>query len=95
MGGVNHISKETTMADFWNKWKLELIPDLKDAWKFLSVQAATLVLMLDISYDQLPALRAVLPEGIMPYTVGIVIVARIIQWRRNHDDEDTDVSNTK
>lgn len=83
------------MADFWNKWKLELIPDLKDAWKFLSVQAATLVLMLDISYDQLPALRAVLPEGIMPYTVGIVIVARIIQWRRNHDDEDTDVSNTK
>lgn len=76
------------MADFWNKWKLELIPDLKDAWKFLSVQAAALVLLLDISVDQLPALRAVLPESFMPYTVVIVILARIVQWKQSHKDGD-------
>lgn len=84
------------MLKIKNWWKLEMIPDLKDAWKFLSVQAATLVLLLDISYDQLPALRAVLPENVMPYTVGIVILARIVQWRQKHSDEDdTNDADTK
>lgn len=58
-----------------------LIPDWRDAWRFLSVQAAAAVALLATAYDYLPAVREYLPEGWVKWAALLVIAARILNQR--------------
>jgi hypothetical protein len=54
------------------------IPEWRQAWRFLSVQAAAALALLAAAYDYLPAVREYLPEGWMKWAALLVIAARIL-----------------
>ena len=57
------------------------IPDWRQAWRFLSVQAAGALALVAAAYDYLPAVREYLPDGWMKWAVLLVIAARIIDQK--------------
>ena len=59
--------------------KVKLIDDWKDAWKFLSVQLAAALALLDTAYEYLPAVQTYLPEGWVKWIALAIIVGRIIK----------------
>lgn len=59
--------------------KVELIDDWKESWKFLSVQLAAALALLDTAYEYLPAVQAYLPEGWVKWLALAVIAGRIIK----------------
>ena len=59
--------------------KVELIDDWKDSWKFLSVQLAAALALLDTAYEYLPAVQTYLPEGWVKWLALAIIVGRIIK----------------
>lgn len=61
--------------------KVKLIDDWKDSWKFLSVQLAAALALLDTAYEYLPAVQTYLPEGWVKWIALAVIVARVIKQR--------------
>lgn len=58
-----------------------LIPDWRQAWRFLSVQAAAALALLAAAYDYLPAVREYLPDGWMKWAALLVIAARIMNQK--------------
>lgn len=65
--------------------KPELIPDWKDSWKFLSVQLAGLIALLDTAYTYLPAVQQYLPEGWVKWFAVAIIIARVIQQKAGEE----------
>jgi len=61
-----------------NTW---LIPDLRNAWRFLSVQVSAGIVLLATAYDYLPAVRDYLPEGWVKWAALLVIAARILNQK--------------
>lgn len=61
--------------------KVKLIEDWKQSWKFLSVQLAAALALLDVAYDYLPAVQSYLPEGWVKWIALTIIVARVIKQR--------------
>lgn len=61
--------------------KVKLIEDWKQSWKFLSVQLAATLALLDVAYEYLPAVQSYLPEGWVKWIALTIIVARIIKQR--------------
>lgn len=61
--------------------KVKLIEDWKQSWKFLSVQLAAALALLDVAYEYLPAVQTYLPEGWVKWIALTIIVARIIKQR--------------
>ncbi len=61
--------------------KVKLIEDWKQSWKFLSVQLAAALALLDVAYEYLPAVQSYLPEGWVKWIALTIIVARIIKQR--------------
>lgn len=59
-----------------------LIEDWKQSWKFLSVQLAAALALLDVAYDYLPAVQSYLPEGWVKWIALSIIVARVIKQRK-------------
>lgn len=59
--------------------KVKLIDDWKDSWKFLSVQLAAALALLDTAYEYLPAVQTYLPEGWVKWIALAIIVGRIIK----------------
>jgi hypothetical protein len=59
--------------------KIQLIDDWKNAWKYLSVQIATLLTILGVAYEFLPILREHLPAQVFQYAAGVIVVSRIIK----------------
>lgn len=59
--------------------KVKLIDDWKDSWKFLSVQLATALALLDTAYEYLPAVQTYLPEGWVKWIALAIIVGRVIK----------------
>ena len=59
--------------------KVKLIDDWKDSWKFLSVQLAAALALLDIAYEYLPAVQTYLPEGWVKWIALAIIVGRVIK----------------
>ena len=59
-----------------------LIEDWKQSWKFLSVQLAAALALLDVAYDYLPAVQSYLPEGWVKWIALSIIVARVIRQRK-------------
>lgn len=57
---------------------MKLIPDWREAWRFLSIQIATATALLATAYDYLPAVRTYLPEGWVKWAAILVIAARIV-----------------
>ena len=61
--------------------KVKLIEDWKQSWKFLSVQLAAALALLDVAYEYLPAVQTYLPEGWVKWIALTIIVARVIKQR--------------
>lgn len=61
--------------------KLKLIPEWKDAWKFISVQLASLLVFLDVAYEYLPAVQAYFPEGWVKWVALAIVLGRIVKQR--------------
>lgn len=59
--------------------KVKLIDDWKDSWKFLSVQLAAALALLDTAYEYLPAVQTYLPEGWVKWIALAIIVGRVIK----------------
>lgn len=59
--------------------KVKLIDDWKDSWKFLSVQLAAALALLDTAYEYLPAVQTYLPEGWVKWIAPAIIVGRVIK----------------
>ena len=59
--------------------KVKLIDGWKDSWKFLSVQLAAALALLDTAYEYLPAVQTYLPEGWVKWMALAIIVARVIK----------------
>lgn len=57
---------------------MRLIPDWREAWRFLSVQLAAGTALLATAYDYLPAVREYLPEGWVKWAAILVIAARVL-----------------
>lgn len=66
--------------------KAKLIEDWRQSWKFLSVQLAAALALLDIAYEYLPAVQTYLPEGWVKWMALSIIVARIIKQRKDAQD---------
>lgn len=58
-----------------------LIDDWRQSWKFLSVQLAAALALLDVAYEYLPAVQSYLPEGWVKWIALTIIVARVIKQR--------------
>lgn len=61
--------------------RVKLIEDWKQSWKFLSVQLAAALALLDVAYEYLPAVQTYLPEGWVKWIALTIIVARVIKQR--------------
>lgn len=59
--------------------KIGLVDDWKDSWKFLSVQLAAALALLDTAYEYLPAVQMYLPEGWVKWLALAIIVGRVIK----------------
>ncbi len=57
---------------------MKLVPDWRDAWRWLSVQLAAATALLATAYDYLPAVRSYLPEGWVKWAAILFIAARIL-----------------
>lgn len=66
--------------------KAKLIEDWKQSWKFLSVQLAAALALLDVAYEYLPAVQSYLPEGWVKWMALAIIVARTIKQRKDAQD---------
>jgi len=66
--------------------KAKLIEDWKQSWKFLSVQLAAALALLDVAYEYLPAVQSYLPEGWVKWMALSIIVARVIKQRKDAQD---------
>lgn len=67
--------------------KIGLVDDWKDSWKFLSVQLAVALALLDTAYEYLPAVQTYLPDGWVKWFALAIIVGRVIKQNgeRNAD----------
>ena len=65
--------------------KVKLIDDWKDSWKFLSVQLAAALALLDTAYEYLPAVQTYLPEGWVKWIALAIIVGRAIKQNGERD----------
>ena len=64
--------------------KKRLIPDWREAWRFLSVQAAGALALLSLAYDYLPAIQQHVGPLSGAWVAGasaIIIIARIFAQR--------------
>ena len=62
-----------------------LVPDWRQAWRFMSVQAAAALALLATAYDYMPAAREYLPEGWVKWAALVVIAARILNQKTAGD----------
>jgi hypothetical protein len=65
--------------------KVKLIDDWKDSWKFLSIQLAAALALLDTAYEYLPAVQSYLPEGWVKWIALAIIVGRVIKQNGERD----------
>ncbi|MBX3605381.1 MAG: hypothetical protein KF788_08920 [Piscinibacter sp.] len=66
---------------------MKLIPNWRRAWRMLSVQAMTAAGVLQVAWETQPdAIRAVVPEGWVPWiTAGVLlfgIAGRLVQQKK-------------
>jgi hypothetical protein len=57
---------------------MRLIPDWRDAWRFLSVQLAAAIALLAAAYDYLPVIRDYVPEGWVKWAALLIIAGRVL-----------------
>lgn len=57
---------------------LKLIPDWRQAYKFLSVQLALLIVILGGLQEFLPELKEILPEHWYQWIAGAAILGRVL-----------------
>ena len=57
---------------------MKLIPDWRQAWRFLSVQLAAAIALLAAAYDYLPAIRTYVPEGWVKWAALLIIASRVL-----------------
>jgi hypothetical protein len=60
--------------------KIQLIPEIKQAYKLLSVQLATVVTVLAGLQVYLPEMVTFLPPTWVPFATGAILVARVIKF---------------
>jgi hypothetical protein len=65
--------------------KVKLIDDWKDSWKFLSIQLAAALALLDTAYEYLPAVQSYLPEGWVKWIALAIIVGRVVKQNGERD----------
>lgn len=66
---------------------MNLIPDWRQAWRFLSVQLAAVIALLATAYDYLPAIRDYVPEGWVKWAALLIIAARVMNQRLPGDTQ--------
>ncbi len=57
---------------------MKLIPDWRQAWRFLSVQFAAAIALLATAYDFLPVIRDYVPEGWVKWAALAIIAGRVL-----------------
>lgn len=57
----------------------QLVSDWKQSWKYFSVQLTTIMIVLQVLEENLPAVQAYLPEGWVKYIGLAILVGRVIQ----------------
>lgn len=67
-----------------NTIKKHLIDDWKVAYKFLSLQLATLLVLLEGAYEFLPEIKGYFPDHWQGYIAGSIILARLWGQRKVH-----------
>ncbi len=64
---------------------MKLIPDWRDAWRFLSVQLAAAIALLAAAYDYLPMIRDYVPEGWVKWAALLIIAGRVMHQQDPED----------
>ncbi len=64
---------------------MKLIPDWRDAWRFLSVQLAAAIALLAAAYDYLPMIRDYVPEGWVKWAALLIIAGRVMHQQDTED----------
>lgn len=60
-----------------------LIPEWRNAWRYLSVQLAALTALVATAYDSMPVLQQYIPAGWMKWAALAIIGARLIAQREH------------
>jgi hypothetical protein len=63
----------------WDRIKAHLVDDWHRAYRFLSVQLAVLLVILEGAYDYLPTIQGYFPPHWQGIIGGAIILARIYQ----------------
>lgn len=61
--------------------KIKLIDNWKNAWKFVTVQIAAVILFLPTLFPYLPEIAAFIPTNWYQWLAGAILVARIVKQR--------------
>lgn len=55
-----------------------LIPNWKQAYKYLTVQLSALLVVLSAAYDYIPDMKEILPDGWVKWMALVIILVRIL-----------------
>lgn len=58
---------------------IKFIPDIRDAWRFLSVQLGAVAAVLAGAYDYWPSIQQILPDSWEMYAFAAIVAARLIE----------------
>jgi hypothetical protein len=60
---------------------MKLIEEWRKAYKYMTVQLATVLVLVSTAYDYLPAVQTYLPEGWVKWVAIAIIIARIVKQK--------------
>jgi PIN domain nuclease of toxin-antitoxin system len=67
------------MAESKTVKTIQLVEDWQQAWKFLSVQLASAMVILQVLEENFPQIQQYLPEGWVKYVGLAIVVGRILR----------------
>jgi hypothetical protein len=65
----------------WKAIKDHLVEDAHKCWRWLSVQFAVLLVLLDLGLPYLPTLKEYLPAHVVSILAGAIVVARVYRQK--------------
>ena len=61
--------------------KIQLVDDWQQSWKFLSVQLTTILVVLQVLEENMPAVQQYLPEGWVKYVGLAILIGRLVRQK--------------
>lgn len=75
--------------------KIQLVDDWKSSWRFISVQLAGILAILDLAYPHLPLLQQYLPENWVSGIAIAIVIGRVIKQKADQESGVTEESAEK